>query len=257
MSEEDDGASPRPPGRPLPPGQPEQPPAVPPGQPPSAAPFPQPPAQPRRKPTRAEKLEAKAARLRQEHERRAAEAAAGRLPDRQPFVIATIALAVVAAALAALLLITFFAWQDAKDSKAKAAPVTSGAAAPDLAAPTTAAALATAKSFAVDFGTYDYQHLDTEFQEVAQRMTPSFARSYLQTSGKLKPTFVQYKTRVTATIRGYGVTSASSTAAVVVVFLDQSVMTSQSSIPRVDRNRLEIHLVYLDGKWLVSQLYLR
>jgi hypothetical protein len=32
------------------------------------------------------------------------------------------------------------------------------------------------------------------------------------------------------------------------------VRTSQSSTPRVDRNRLEIHLVQQDGKWLVAKL---
>jgi Mce-associated membrane protein len=235
MDQDDDAVARH--GRPLPPP------------PPAPLQLPPPPMSPgvRPKPSRADKLEAKAARLRLQQERLAADAAAGRLADRQPFVIATIVLAVVAAALAALLLVTFLAWQNAKDSKGEAT-------APDLGAPTTAAALATAKAFALDFGSYDYQHLDTEFEEVAKRMTPSFAQSYLQTSEKLKPTFEQYKTQVTAQIQGFGVTSASPTAAVVVVFLDQTVHTSQSSTSRIDRNRLEIHLVYTGGKWLVSKL---
>jgi len=242
MDQDDDAVARQ--GRPLPPPPPAPLELPPPPVAPGAAP----------KPTRADKLEAKAARIRLQQERLAADAAAGRLSDRQPFVIATVVLAVVAAALAALLLVTFLAWQDAKDSKAKAAAIGGVSAAPDLSAPTTAAALATAKAFAIDFGSYDYQHLDTEFQEVAKRMTPSFAHSYLQTSEKLKPTFEQYKTQVTAQIQGFGVTSASPTAAVVVVFLDQTVRTSQTSTPRIDRNRLEIHLVYTGGKWLVSKL---
>lgn len=226
--------------------------------PPPGLPMPAPPPAPGHpRPTRAEKLEAKAARLRRRQERRAADDAAGRPGDRQLLVTATWVLSVVTVALAALLLVTFFAWRDAKDSSGKAAPATASATAPDLTSPTTADALATAKSFAVDFGSYDYQHLDTEFQEVASRMTPSFAKNYLQTSDRLKATFEQYKTRVSAQIQGYGVTSASSTAAVVVVFLDQRVLTSQSSVPRIDRNRLEIHLVYSDGKWLVSKLLLK
>lgn len=210
------------------------------------------------KPTRAERLEAKAARLRDAEEKRAADAAAGRAPDRRPFVIATAALGGVAVVLAALLLITFFAWQDAKDSpdaspSAAGTPTPSGAAL-GLTSPAVESAVAAAKSFAVDFGTYDYQHLDTEFQEVAQKMTPAFAKSYLETSGKLKPTFVQYKTQVTAKIQGYGVTSASTDEAVVIIFLDQTVHTSQSSTPRIDRNRLEVDLVKTDGTWLVSKL---
>ena len=216
------------------------------------------------KPTKAERLEAKAARLREAADRRAADAAAGHVPDRRPFVIATAVLAVVAVALGALLLVTFLAWQHEKDRhSAGGAPQPSGGPAatgasstppPDLASPTVEGAVNAAKSFAVDFGSYDYQHLDTEFEEVAKRMTPDFAQSYLQTSDRLKPTFVQYKTRVVASIQGYGVTSAGPTEAVVVVFLDQTVHTSQSGTPRIDRNRLEIHLVRTDGQWLVSKL---
>jgi hypothetical protein len=67
-------------------------------------------------------------------------------------------------------------------------------------------------------------------------------------------TFEQYKPQVTARIQGVGVTSSSDSAAVVLVFLDQTVRTSQSSTPRVDRNRLEIHLVNADGTWLVDKL---
>jgi Mce-associated membrane protein len=155
---------------------------------------------------------------------------------------------VLAAALATLLLITFFAWQHQKDVNASHGQDTTAA------ATARAAAVDAAKSFAVDFGSYDYQHLDSEFQEVAGRMTPDFAKSYLETSGKLKHTFEQYKTRVTARVQGFGVTSATSTSAVVVVFLDQTVHTSQSATARIDRNRLEIHLVRTDGTWLVSKL---
>ena len=39
-----------------------------------------------------------------------------------------------------------------------------------------------------------------------------------------------------------------------IIFLDQTVHTSQSSTPRIDRNRLEVDLVKTDGEWLVSKL---
>jgi Mce-associated membrane protein len=195
--------------------------------------FPPPPSGHRPRPSKAEKLEAKAARLRVEAERRAA----GQAPQRVGFVVATALLGVVAAALVALLLILFFSWQDQREENSARDD-----------------AVAAAKSFALDFGAYDYQHLDTEFQEVAQKMTPDFAKSYLDTSDKLKPTFVQYKTQVTARIQGWGVTSSSTSKATVVVFLDQTVRTSQSSTPRIDRNRLEIQLVHTGGRWLVAKL---
>jgi hypothetical protein len=242
-------------------GDPDQPPYVDMAKANPARPGPGPGLAPgsRPRPTKAERLEAKAARLREADGRRAAVAAAGGPPPPQRgLVIAIAALGVVTLALATLLLITVLAWQDAKDANKSQPAVTSGsttgAPAVGLADPAAVAAVAAAKAFAVDFGSYDYQHLDTEFHEVAARMTPDFANSYLQTSTKLKPTFVQYKTQVTARIQGYGVTSATASDAVVVVFLDQTVRTSQSSTPRVDRNRLEIHLVNTDGTWLVAKL---
>ena len=175
-------------------------------------------------------------------------AAAGSAPSRRGLVIATAVSGAVAIALGTLLIITFLAWQHQKDVNSSRGQVSTDVTAARV------AAVAAAKSFAVDFGSYDYQHLDTEFQEVADRMTPDFAKSYLETSDKLKPTFEQYKTQVTARIQGIGVTSASATNAVVVVFLDQTVHTSQSTAPRIDRNRLEIHLVQTGGEWLVSKL---
>ncbi len=191
--------------------------------------------------TKAEKLEAKAARLREADVRRAevaAERAAGG-PAARPtgLIVAVSVLAVVAAALVAVLVVGYLSWQHQRDVNTARAQ-----------------AVKAAKSFAVDFGSYDYQHLDTEFSAVAARMTSDFAKSYTDTSTKLKPTLVQYKTKVTATIQGSGVTSVSTGKATVVVFLDQTVTTSQSATPRVDRNRLQIQLVHKNGKWLVAKL---
>lgn len=197
----------------------------------------EPPSLVKTKPTKAERLEAKAARLREAEERRAAGTEGARPPARRGFVIATAVLAALTAALATLLVITYVAWRHQQEVNAARDD-----------------AVAAAKAFALDFGSYDYQHLDTEFEEVAGRMTPDFAKSYLETSDKLKATFEQYKTRVTARIEGYGVTSVGTSNATVVVFLDQKVRTSQSSVPRTDRNRLEIRMVKTGGKWLVAKL---
>jgi Mce-associated membrane protein len=183
--------------------------------------------------SKAERLEAKAAKLREAESNRAGE----RGPAPRGLMIATVVLGVVTAALVALLVIGFLSWQHQRDMN-----------------DARSSALKAAKTFAVDFGSYDYRHLDTDFTEVATRMTPSFAKSYTETSDRLKPTFTQYKTQVVARLQGFGVTSVSTSKATIVVFLDQTVRTSQSSTPRVDRNRLELHLVHQKGKWLVAKL---
>lgn len=194
--------------------------------------------------TKAQKLEARAARLRAAEEARAerarvaAEAGpAAAAPASRGWQIATIVLSGVTAALVAVLIIGYLSWQHQRDVNS----ARSGA-------------LTAAKTFAVDFGAYDYEHLDADFSKAASLMAPSFAKDYTDASNKLKQTLVQYKTQVTAQVQGAGVTSASTSKAVVVLFLDQTVKTSQSSVPRIDRNRLQISLVKQKGKWLVSKL---
>jgi Mce-associated membrane protein len=194
----------------------------------------------KRRPTKAERLEAKAARLREAEQRRTAAGADSSAAAPRGLVIALAALAAVAVAATALLVITFLAWRHQRDvDRARAAAVTA------------------ARAFAIDFGSYDYRNLDADFHGVAERMTPGFASSYLDSSTRLEPTFRQYRTQVTAHIQGVGVTSASTSRATILVFLDQTVRTSQSGTPRLDRNRLEVQLVHRGGRWLVQRLFAR
>ena len=202
--------------------------------------------------TKAQRLEAKAARLREAEQRRAADVASGKPVASRGMVVAVAALTAIAVILAALFTVTLIGWLHRGDTidRDKAKITAAQAASVQGRNP----AVAAAKEFALDFGSYDYRHLDADFSEVAQKMTTGFAKSYTQTSDQLKPTLTQYKTQVTARIQGFGLTSSRGNRAVVVVFLDQTVRTSQSSTPRIDRNRLEVHLVHVHGKWLVAKL---
>jgi Mce-associated membrane protein len=202
--------------------------------------------------TKAQRLEARAARLREAEQRRAADAAAGKPVPPRGLVIALAALTAVAVALAALLVVTFIGWKHRGDTIDRDQSRLAAARAASVQGQKPA--ITAAEQFAVDFGTYDYQHLDADFSEVAKKMTTGFAKSYTATSSQLKPTLTQYKTQVTARIQGVGLTSSSGNRAVVVVFLDQTVKTSQSSTPRIDRNRLEVHLVHVKGQWLIAKL---
>lgn len=118
-------------------------------------------------------------------------------------------------------------------------------------------ALSSARKYAVDFGSYDYAKLDHDFQLVSSHLTKSFADKYAQISQQLKSVIVKYRGRSTATVQGAGVTSVTGKQAVVVLFLDQTVTTTQSNKPRVDRNRLTMTLqLQADGTWLISNLEL-
>jgi Mce-associated membrane protein len=189
--------------------------------------------------TKAERLEAKAARLREQDERRAEQG--GSAASNTGLVVAVSLLGVLSAVLVALLLVGYFSWRHQRDSDHALNAARSSA-------------LTAATSFAVDFGSYDYRNLSAEFREVETRLTPSFRKSFSQSSAGLVPTIVKYKGSVKATVQGAGLTTATTSKATVVLFLDQTVTTTQSSVPRIDRNRLQVYLVRSSGTWLVSKL---
>jgi Mce-associated membrane protein len=118
-----------------------------------------------------------------------------------------------------------------------------------------ATVIVNASKFAVDFASYDYQHLTQDFQTVAADLTPAFKTKYNSLSASLVPTIVQYKGKSTATVQGAGVAAVTDNTATVIVLLDQTISTTQSTTARIDRNRLEIFLQrQANGSWLVSDL---
>jgi Mce-associated membrane protein len=107
----------------------------------------------------------------------------------------------------------------------------------------------------VQFGTYDYQKLDQEFAAVATHLTPDFRANYLKSSRGLKATIVQFKGKSVASVEGVGVTSVSQSKATVVLFLDQTVTNTQSTVPTIDRNRLLIQLERHHGNWQIKAIW--
>ena len=227
------------------------------------------------KPTKAERLEAKAARLREAEQERAARAAvraeygsASEPPRRSllGLVVAAILVVGLTAALVASLWhsSTLSDHQHSAEHKAQRAEQARQSLARELKqARSTASvgnlalgqsAVTAAKSYAVEFGSYDYRHLDADFAKVAAHLTPQFKTSYIASSSKLKPAIEQVQGVAVGTVRAAGLVSATDTTALVAVFLDQKVTTSQSSTPRIDRNRLLVSLVKSGDSWLISKL---
>jgi Mce-associated membrane protein len=217
-----------------------------------------------RRPTRAEKLEAKAAQLRraerqaaeraEQRQARAADGRTGGARRRGTFgwllVIAGVVIVGLAVALA--LVAVDLGRRDNQLDQARA-----DSRALSQLQSLRESALSSAKKYAVDFGSYDYSNLDHDFQLVSSHLTKSFAAKYAQISQQLKSVIVKYEGKSAATVQGAGVTSVTGKQAVVVLFLDQTVTTTQSSKPRVDRNRLTMTLQrQVGGGWLISDLEL-
>jgi Mce-associated membrane protein len=116
-------------------------------------------------------------------------------------------------------------------------------------------AVAAAKVFAHDVATYSYRHLHRDFGRVESESTAKFRRTFTESSGSLAKVLVQYKAVATAKVLRAGVESVSSSKAVVLLFVNQSVRNSAQGVS-TDTNRIEVTLVQSDGRWLLEDLKL-
>jgi Mce-associated membrane protein len=118
-------------------------------------------------------------------------------------------------------------------------------------------ALAAAKSYSVDLASYNYQHLDQDFGKVLAESTPTFGRSFSQSSDALKSVLTRYNASAQATVIAAGLVSASTSRAVALVFLNQTVNnTIRKGRPTTDMSRVEITLLHSGGRWLINQVSL-
>jgi Mce-associated membrane protein len=118
-------------------------------------------------------------------------------------------------------------------------------------------ALAAARTGASDVATYSYAHLHRDFAKVEGESTPAFRRSFVQSSGGLTKVLSQYKATATAKVLAAGISSITSTKAVAILFVNQTVKnTAQKGGPTTDDSRIEITLVRSGGRWLIDRLKL-
>jgi Mce-associated membrane protein len=119
-------------------------------------------------------------------------------------------------------------------------------------------ALAAAKADSIELASYDYHHLDADFGKVLADSTPAFKQNFSQSSSALKTILTRYNATATADVIAAGLVSASTSRAVALVFLNQTVTnTSQrSGQPSTTQSRVEITLLHEHGRWLIDQVSL-
>jgi hypothetical protein len=117
-------------------------------------------------------------------------------------------------------------------------------------------ALAVGRTYALDLASYDYRHLQQEFGVVLAHSTPTFRKSYQESSSALASTLTKFHATATAKVVAEGIVSETATQATVLVFVDQTVTNSTQKAPTVDRSQLEITLVQSGGSWLIDQVTL-
>jgi Mce-associated membrane protein len=120
-------------------------------------------------------------------------------------------------------------------------------------------ALAAAEQYAVYLTSYDYRHIDADFNRVLDHASASgkFKSQFVKASQDLRALIIQYKGVSTATVTGSGVSNGAALDRVtVVLFVDQTLTNSNSPTPRVDRNEVQIVVVKQGDSWLIDNVTL-
>jgi Mce-associated membrane protein len=116
-------------------------------------------------------------------------------------------------------------------------------------------AVAAASSKVPTMLSYDYRHLDEDFQRAEALLTPEFRKRYITTTAKaVKPLAAKYKAITSAAVTSAGLVSAEEDEATVLVFVAQTSTNSRAANPRLDRSRVNVTMVRGDGGWLIDDL---
>jgi Mce-associated membrane protein len=113
-------------------------------------------------------------------------------------------------------------------------------------------AVKAASTYAVEVGSYQYQHLKQDFAKISDNSTPSYATIYLRQTTALSKLLVQYKADSTATILDAGVQSATPSRVVVLVYINQRSSNSLSKKLTNSRSLIKFTLVEHKGRWIID-----
>jgi Mce-associated membrane protein len=118
-------------------------------------------------------------------------------------------------------------------------------------------AAAAAHSYAVDLASYNYKDLNQDFGKVLGESTPTFKQAFNQSTEALKTSLTRYDASASANVVAVGLLSATTSRAVALVFLNQTVNnTLQKNKPSTTESRVEITLLRSGGRWLIDQVSL-
>lgn len=119
---------------------------------------------------------------------------------------------------------------------------------------TTAAALSTARTYAVTLTSIDNTKIDQNFTQVLDGATGEFKDMYSQSAAQLRQLLVDNKAVSHGDVVDAAVKSATKDKVEVLVFVDQSISNSTNPQPRIDRSRIAMTMEHIDGRWLASRV---
>lgn len=122
-------------------------------------------------------------------------------------------------------------------------------------------AMTSAKLYATEVASYDYRHLAHDFGTVELHSTLAFRKTFESSSKALAKVLVQYHATARASVLATGVESLTSSRAVVLLFVNQTVSnTAQKGSPTRDNSRIRMTMVRSGSGsgsgWLIEQVQL-
>ena len=88
------------------------------------------------------------------------------------------------------------------------------------------------------------------------KSTPTFRRSFTQSSDALKGALTRFHATAVASVVSAGIVSATTSRVVALVFLTQKIKNTTQSGTTTDRSQVEITLLNSGGKWYIDQVSL-
>lgn len=116
-------------------------------------------------------------------------------------------------------------------------------------------ALAAAEQALPDILSYDHADLDDDIAQARSRMTDAFAVDYDELASKtIRPTAEQYQAVVSAEVLAASLESAVDDRASVLLFVNQTTVTTELPAPRVDQSRVRMRMELTSSGWKVAAI---
>ena len=115
-------------------------------------------------------------------------------------------------------------------------------------------ALDAGQQIAVDFSAYDYRHLQQDFSRVIDESTGTFRSDFQRQSATVQDIIVRVHAVSTAEVASAGLVKVSHTAATVVVAVNRTVKNTSAPTGQSDSFGLQLALLRIHGRWLVSSV---
>lgn len=116
------------------------------------------------------------------------------------------------------------------------------------------AALSAAQDYALALTTLDTADIDGNYARALDGATGQFKDAYSLGAKQLRQILIDNKASGKGVVVDAAVKSATTKRVEVLLFVDQSITNAVRSEPRIDRNRIQMTMELVDGRWLAGQV---